>query len=71
MNKKTSIKKEEDTISLEEAFVKENERVLDPSLIDKSVLERMPQPTGWRILVLPYRGKGITDQGVPISRACV
>jgi hypothetical protein len=46
MNKKTSIKKEEDTISLEEAFVKENERVLDPSLIDKSVLERMPQPTG-------------------------
>ena len=39
MNKKTSIKKEEDTINLEEAFVKEDERVLDPSLIDKSVIE--------------------------------
>jgi hypothetical protein len=27
MNKKTSIKKEEDTISLEEAFVKENLKI--------------------------------------------
>jgi co-chaperonin GroES (HSP10) len=71
MNKKTSIKKEEDTISLEEAFVKENERVLDPSLIDKSVLERMPQPTGWRILVLPYRGKGITEGGILLTKGTI
>lgn len=28
------------------------------------VLERLPQPTGWRILILPYRGQGKTKAGV-------
>tara|TARA_R100001126_G_C4852593_1_gene162774 strand:- start:393 stop:818 length:426 start_codon:yes stop_codon:yes gene_type:complete len=40
------------------------EKVLDPSLIDKPLLERMPHPTGWRILVLPYRGKQKTTGGI-------
>ena len=41
-------------------YVKEEARVLDPTLIEKSILERMPQPTGWRILILPYAGKCVT-----------
>lgn len=45
-------------------WVDPSERVLDPTLIDKSLLERMPSPTGWRILVLPYRGKAKTSGGV-------
>ena len=45
---------------LDQAFVKEEARVLDPSLLKKSLLDRMPTPSGWRILVLPYRGKGVT-----------
>lgn len=40
------------------------ERVLRPDLIDKPLLERMPQPTGWRLLILPYRGKGVTEGGI-------
>jgi len=64
MTKEVKVDKKEDTISLDEAFVKEDDRVLDPSLIDKSIVERMPQPTGWRILVLPYRGKGVTEGGI-------
>jgi chaperonin GroES len=24
----------------------------------------MPEPTGWRLLILPYRGKGKTDGGI-------
>jgi co-chaperonin GroES (HSP10) len=24
----------------------------------------MPDPTGWRLLILPYRGKGRTDGGI-------
>lgn len=24
----------------------------------------MPDPTGWRLLILPYRGKGKTDGGI-------
>jgi len=71
MNKKASAKKEEDLINLEEAFVKEDERVLDPTLIDKSVIERMPQPTGWRILVLPYKGKGVTDGGILLTKETI
>ena len=57
-------KQEESSINLDNAFVKEDDRVLDPTLIDKSILERMPQPTGWRMLVLPYKGKGMTEGGI-------
>jgi len=40
------------------------ERVFDPESVDTSLLERMPTPTGWRMLILPYRGKGVTDGGI-------
>ena len=40
------------------------ERVLDPTKADQSLLERMPSPSGWRMLVLPYRGKGQTSGGL-------
>ena len=43
------------------AYVKESARVLDPTLLEKSFLDRMPQPTGWRILILPYKGKAVTE----------
>ena len=45
-------------------WVKPTDRVLDPSLIDKSLIDRMPDPTGWRILVLPYKGKAKTEGGI-------
>ena len=52
-------------------YVKEEARVLDPTLIEKSILERMPQPTGWRILILPYAGKGVTDGGKQLVQSTV
>lgn len=33
---------------------------------EKSLMERVPQPTGWRILVMPYRGREKTDGGIYI-----
>ena len=42
------------------------QKVLDPASMDKSFLERMPQPTGWRMLILPYRGKETTEGGIYI-----
>jgi len=42
-------------------------KVLDPASADASLLERMPQPTGWRMLILPYRGKDVTDSGIILS----
>ena len=40
------------------------DKQLDPEAIGGSLLERMPEPTGWRLLILPYRGKGKTDGGI-------
>ena len=40
---------------------------LDPKAIDKSSLDRLPQPTGYRILVLPYSGPKKTKGGVILS----
>jgi len=48
--------------SLSDAY--ESPKVLNPENIGGSLLERMPNPTGWRILVLPYRGKGKTEKGL-------
>jgi co-chaperonin GroES (HSP10) len=37
---------------------------LNPDSIGKTLLDRMPNPTGWRILILPYRGKEKTTGGI-------
>ena len=52
------------TPTTEAADVASTERGLDPTLLDKSALERMPDPTGWRMLVLPYKGKAQSDGGI-------
>ena len=52
------------SLKIEDAYVTEEDRVLDPSLLDKSLQERLPQPTGWRILVMPYQGKATTNGGI-------
>lgn len=49
---------------LKAPYVEPSSRVLDPSLLDKPLLERLPQPTGWRVLVMPYQGKAKTDGGL-------
>src|SRR6056300_107740 len=55
-----------DSEPLDSAYVDAKERVLDPSLLDKPLLERLPQPTGWRVLVMPYQGKEKTSSGLYI-----
>ena len=47
------------------------EKVLDPEKIGESLLERMPGPTGWRLLILPYRGKGQTEGGIYLPNQVV
>jgi co-chaperonin GroES (HSP10) len=64
VNKERAEEKSEN--SLESAYVDATNRVLDPSLLDKPLLERLPQPTGWRILVMPYQGKAKTSSGLYI-----
>jgi co-chaperonin GroES (HSP10) len=50
--------------ALEQAFVLEADRVLDPTKLPDTALGRLPQPVGWRLLVLPYRGKAKTKGDV-------
>ncbi len=45
--------------------------MLDPTLLEQSILDRMPQPTGWRILVLPYAGKAKTKGGIILANETV
>ena len=53
---------DESAETLTDAYV--DKPVLRPENIGKSLLDKMPSPTGWRILILPYRGKGQTEGGI-------
>ena len=54
--------------SLTDAYIPEESKILDPTVLDKSLIERMPIPVGWRLLVLPYKGKGKTDAGILLTK---
>ena len=55
--------------SASSAYIDKSEKVLDPSLVSKNLKERLPQPTGWRLLVMPYMGKAATEGGILIPDA--
>jgi len=40
---------------------------IDPNNIPKKLTERLPKPTGWRIVILPYKGTGKTKGGIILS----
>jgi len=37
---------------------------LNPDKLDSKLLDKLPEPTGWRIMILPYRGQGKTEGGI-------
>jgi len=51
-----------------DAYINLSDRDLDVEELDASLLERMPQPTGWRMLVLPYAGKAKTEGGIVLTK---
>ena len=61
--------KKQKEANLATAYIKKDEKVLDPSLVSKNLKERLPQPTGWRLLVMPYMGQATTDGGIHIPDA--
>ena len=54
----------EGVANLEDAYKEKVQTTLDPSALGQSLLEKMPSPTGWRLLILPYKGKGRTESGI-------
>jgi len=66
-----AVKKDIGIEKVAEAYVDPQDRILDPEKLDASLLERMPQPTGWRMLVLPYAGKVKTKGGILLANETV
>jgi len=59
--------KEKDRVgALQEAYVSAEDRVFDPTKLPEAAIDRLPQPTGWRILILPFQGKVKSGGGVII-----
>ena len=54
-----------------DAYKDVKDKALNPYAINVSLIERMPDPTGWRLLILPYRGKGKTEGGIYLPDAVV
>lgn len=58
-------------MSVEGAYVDPDQVVLDPALLEKSALERMPNPVGWRMLVLPYSGEKKSKGGIVLTKSTI
>ena len=71
MSKKSESEALSSVVSLDPAYVKPEERVLDPTKLDVDTFNRLPNPTGWRLLILPYRGKAKSQRGVLLPDAVV
>ena len=64
---KTTPKQKEALLNAYKTAEEVKDLFLDPKSLKKSVLDRLPQPTGWRILVLPYGGVKKTKGGILLS----
>ena len=60
----------EERAAQQEVEVKEEER-LRPENMDQSVIDRIPKPTGWRIVVLPFRPPKKTKSGIVLAEQAV
>ena len=50
---------------LSDAYTKDGEPKVED--LNESVLNRIPKPTGWRVVILPYRGANKTKGGIVLS----
>ena len=64
-------KKEEEKPPLQKAYdagkKKGDATTLNPEKLDSELLDQLPSPTGWRIMILPYRGQGQTEGGIVLT----
>lgn len=44
---------------------------LDPEKMGEGVVERIPSPTGWRVVVLPYRPPAATKSGILLAEKAI
>ena len=59
-------KKQADNLPLQQVYDNIEQKASEINTLSDTAMERLPIPTGWRILILPYRGKGKTKNGIYI-----
>ena len=67
MNKSTETPKRTEALLDAYKAKEEVKTVLDPNAIAKSTLDKLPTPTGYRLLVLPFAGPKKTKGGILLS----
>ena len=52
---------------------KEKETIISPESVqeDESLMEKLPSPTGYRILILPFSQKAVTKGGIALAESYV
>ena len=59
-------------LGLEEKYQEENKKIEDKTVraenITESLVDSLPEPSGWRLLVLPFTPKDKTKGGIIISQ---
>ena len=53
---------------LSECYVAEEDRGLDPTLASKEIIDRLPQPTGWRVLIAPFNPPKKSKGGILLNQ---
>lgn len=65
LEKKWAEEKEAQEPVLDDAYTSDGS--LDVEKLEESVLDRIPRPTGWRVVILPYRGAEKSKGGIVIA----
>ena len=55
-------------LGLEDKYKEENEKTVRADNISETLINSLPNPTGWRILVLPFTPKDKTKGGILIAQ---
>jgi co-chaperonin GroES (HSP10) len=55
-------------LGLEEKYKEQNEKTVRADNISQTLIDSLPNPTGWRILVLPFTPKDKTKGGILIAQ---
>ncbi len=59
------LEEKKDTVSLEEAFTEDGN--IDKEKMEGDIMSRLPQPAGWKISILPYRGARKSKGGIELA----
>jgi co-chaperonin GroES (HSP10) len=70
-DKTTPVSSDSENVSELEQKMQEKAAQSEVESIDLPMMEKLPQPTGWRVLILPYRGKEKTEGGIYLADSTV